>query len=152
LRTRPEFSEVLKPVRHCSFNHLNCYKAPDWVCLRIKGDHDIPIHFTVCVTPSSGHGFLLRFEQVVPDSHLDARPDFYPTTDTESIVRPHGDELLRTYFDVIHVSYPLLDPSRFNSEPQTGDPLLATMYNLASPFCQDTVPCFKDLLDFVDQA
>lgn len=95
---------------------------------------------------------LLRFDQVVPDSHLDARPDYYPTTDTEAIVRPHGEELLKTYFDVVHVSYPLLDPSRFNSEPKTGDPLLAIMYNLASPFCQDTVPCFKGLSDFVHQA
>lgn len=33
--------------RHCTFNNLNCYKAPDWACLRIKGDNDIPIHFTV---------------------------------------------------------------------------------------------------------
>ena len=95
---------------------------------------------------------LLSLEQVVPDSHLDARPDYYPTTDTEAIVRPYGEELLRTYFDVVHVSYPLLDPSRFNSEPQTGDPLLAIMYNLATPFCQDTVPCFKGLSDFVHQA
>jgi hypothetical protein len=95
---------------------------------------------------------LLSLEQVVPDSHLDAHPEYYPTTDTEAIVRPYGEELLRTYFDVVHVSYPLLDPSRFNSEPKTGDPLLAIMYNLASPFCQGTVPCFKGLSDFVHQA
>lgn len=122
-------------LRHCSFNHLNCYKASDWAILRIKGDNEIPLHFTV-----------------VPDSHLDARPDYYPTTDTEAIVKPHGEDLLRTYFDVIHVSYPLLDPSRFNSEPQTGDPLLAIMYNLASPFCQDTPPVFSQLSDFAHQA
>ena len=95
---------------------------------------------------------LLKVEQIVPDSHLDARPDYYPTTDTEALVRPHGGALLRTYFDVVHVSYPLLDPSRFNSEPQTGDPLLAIMYNLASPFCQDTISCFESLSDFVHQA
>jgi hypothetical protein len=83
---------------------------------------------------------------------LDARPDYYPSTDTEVIVAPHADELLRTYFDVIHVSYPLLDPSRFSSEAQTPDPLLAVMYNLASPFCQDTPPFFPQLSDFVLQA
>ncbi|CZR58014.1 uncharacterized protein PAC_07904 [Phialocephala subalpina] len=122
-------------LRHCSFNHLNCYKSSDWAILRIKGDNEIPLHFTV-----------------VPDSHLDARPDYYPTTDTEAITKPHSKDLLRTYFDVIHVSYPLLDPSRFNSEPQTGDPLLAIMYNLASPFYQDTPPVFSQLSDFVHQA
>ena len=57
---------------------------------------------------------LLIVSQVVPDCHLDARPDYYPATDTEAIVRPYGGELLQTYFDVVHVSYPLLDPSRFN--------------------------------------
>lgn len=37
-------------LRHCSFNHLNCYKASDWAILRIKGDTEIPLHFTVCVS------------------------------------------------------------------------------------------------------
>ncbi|TVY80655.1 Transcriptional activator protein DAL81 [Lachnellula suecica] len=122
-------------LRHCSFNHLNCYKAPDWAILRVKGDNDIPLHFTV-----------------VPDSHLDARPSYYPTTDTEAIVRPYSEDLLRTYFEVVHSSYPLLEPSRFNSPPETGDPLLAVMYNLASPFCPDTPPTFQKLSDFVHQA
>ncbi|KAE8452507.1 hypothetical protein EG329_000410 [Mollisiaceae sp. DMI_Dod_QoI] len=122
-------------LRHCAFNHLNCYKASDWAILKIKGDGETPLHFTV-----------------VPDSHLDARPDYYPTTDTEAVVKPYGEVLLRTYFDVIHVSYPLLDPSRFNSEPETGDPLLAVMYNLAAPFCQDSPPVFSQLSDFVHQA
>ena len=53
----PELDVVLRGVRHCTFNHLNCYKAPDWACLRIKGDHDIPIHFTVCILPFSGHDY-----------------------------------------------------------------------------------------------
>lgn len=35
-------------LRHCSFNQLNCYKAPDWAILRIKGEPStIPLHFTV---------------------------------------------------------------------------------------------------------
>lgn len=123
-------------LRHCAFNQLNCYKALDWAVLRIKGEPaSIPLHFTV-----------------VPDSHLDARPDYYPTTDTEAIVRPHSEDLLKTYFDVIHQSYPLLDPSRFNGELQTNDPLLAVMYNLAAPFNQDTPPFFPKLSEFVHQA
>jgi hypothetical protein len=35
-------------LRHCSFNHLNYYKTPDWAILRVNGDNDIPLHFTVC--------------------------------------------------------------------------------------------------------
>lgn len=88
----------------------------------------------------------------MPDTHLDARPSYYPTTDTEAIVRPHGEDLLRTYFDVVHFSYPLLDPSRFNCTPENGDPLLAVMYNLASPFCQNTPAFYGKLSDFVHQA
>jgi len=34
-------------LRHCSFNHLNCYKAPDLAILRVKGESNIPLHFTV---------------------------------------------------------------------------------------------------------
>jgi hypothetical protein len=34
-------------LRHCTFNHLNCYKAHDWAILRVKGENDIPLHFTV---------------------------------------------------------------------------------------------------------
>lgn len=35
-------------LRHCSFNALNYYKAPDWAVLRIKGYGDTPLQFTVC--------------------------------------------------------------------------------------------------------
>jgi hypothetical protein len=39
-------------LRHCTFNQLNCYKAPDWAILRIKGEPpSIPLHFTVCLSP-----------------------------------------------------------------------------------------------------
>lgn len=34
-------------LRHCSFNALNCYKADEWAILRIKGDTEVPLHFTV---------------------------------------------------------------------------------------------------------
>lgn len=90
--------------------------------------------------------------QVVPDTQLNIRPDYYPTTDTESVVAPHANDLLHTYFEVVHVSYPLLDPSRFDSRPGTGDPLLAAIYNLAAPFCPSTPPHFPALASFVQQA
>ncbi|KAH6711124.1 fungal-specific transcription factor domain-containing protein [Leptodontidium sp. MPI-SDFR-AT-0119] len=124
-------------LRHCSFNQQNCYRGAEWAVLKIKGDTngDVPLHFTV-----------------VPDTQLDARPDHYPTTDTEAVVEPHANDLLHTYFEVVHPSYPLLDPSRFNSPPVTGDPLLAVMYNLAAPFCSSSPLHFPALSSFVQQA
>jgi hypothetical protein len=41
-------------LRHCSFNQLNCYKAPDWAILRVKGESEIPLHFTVRLRSSLG--------------------------------------------------------------------------------------------------
>ena len=140
-------------LRHCTFNQQNCYRGAEWAVLRIKGDAngDVPLHFTVsCATLLDQN--ILKSRKVVPDTLLDARPDFYPTTDTESVVAPHGNDLLRTYFDVVHQSYPLLDPSRFNSPPRTGDPLLAAVYNLAAPFCPSSPPHFQALSSFIQQA
>jgi hypothetical protein len=74
---------------------------------------------------------------VVPDTHLDARPDYYPMNDTEAMVEPHADRLMRTYFETIHTSYPLLDPARFSSPPRSGDPLNAVIYALASSLNPD---------------
>lgn len=34
-------------LRHCSFNHLNCYKAHNWAILRVKSNNELPLHFTV---------------------------------------------------------------------------------------------------------
>ncbi|KAL2068896.1 hypothetical protein VTL71DRAFT_15234 [Oculimacula yallundae] len=124
-------------LRHCSFNQQNCYRGNEWAVLRVKGGNhgDDPLHFTV-----------------VPDTHLDARPDYYPMSDTESVVMPHANELLHTYFDVVHQSYPLLDPARFSSPPRTGDPLLAVIYNISAPFCPSSPPHFSALTTFVQQA
>ncbi|KAH7336388.1 fungal-specific transcription factor domain-containing protein [Rhexocercosporidium sp. MPI-PUGE-AT-0058] len=124
-------------LRHCSFNQQNCYRGAEWAVLKIKGhgNGDVPLHFTV-----------------VPDSQLDARPEYYPTTDTESVVIPHANDLLNTYFAVVHPSYPLLDTARFNPPPRTGDPLLAVMYNLAAPFCPSSPHHFPALSSFVHQA
>lgn len=46
-------------LRHCSFNQLNCYKAPDWACIRIKGDGEIPLHFTVSDLEVGSHMTVL---------------------------------------------------------------------------------------------
>lgn len=122
-------------LRHCTFNQLNCYKASDWACIRIKGDGEIPLHFTV-----------------VPDTHLDARPEFYPRLECEELLIPQGNALLQSYFEVIHTSYPLLDPSRFTGTPRTGDPLIAVMYSLAIPFCQNMPNHLDSLNAYIQQA
>lgn len=122
-------------LRHCSFNQLNCYKASDWACIRIKGDGEIPLHFTV-----------------VPDTHLDARLDFYPRLEGEELLKPHGDTLLQAYFEVIHTSYPLLDPARFTETPRSGDPLIAVIYSLAIPFSQNAPNHLGSLNAYIQQA
>lgn len=48
-------------LRHCSFNHANCYKATgpaEWAVLRIKGEGE-PLHFTVGPLPN----FLISIRQ-----------------------------------------------------------------------------------------
>lgn len=45
---------------------------------------------------------------------------------------------MATYFEVIHPSYPLLDPSRFIKGNKIDLPLLASMYQVALPFCAAT--------------
>jgi hypothetical protein len=38
--------------QHCSFNDLNYFERPDWVCLRVKQGGTIPQQFTVWLCPS----------------------------------------------------------------------------------------------------
>lgn len=72
--------------------------------------------------------------------------------DTEAVVRPFGNCLLRTYFDVIHSSYPLLDPARISSNPESRDPLIVAMYALASPFTRGVGNVNASLHSFLFQA
>lgn len=105
-------------LRHCNFNGSNYYKSGDWACLRVRTDGAFPSHFTL-----------------VPASHLDARPPHYPSSDLLNAAYPLHHDLLATYFEIIHTSYPILDPSRFIKGNKIDTPLLATMYSLARPFC-----------------
>lgn len=72
---------------------------------------------------------------LVPDTHLDARPSHYPPSSLLDAAYPLHHSLLATYFEVVHSSYPLLDPSRFIKGNKIDTPLLATMYSLAKPYC-----------------
>lgn len=88
----------------------------------------------------------------MPDTHLDARPDFYPRLEGEELLKPHGDTLLQAYFEVIHTSYPLLDPARFTGTPRSGDPLIAVIYSLAIPFSQNAPNHLGSLNAYIQQA
>lgn len=105
-------------LRHANFNKSNYYKNGDWGCLRLRSDGTTPSLFTV-----------------VPDSHLDARPPYYPPSSLLDAAYPLHHELLSSYFEVIHTSFPLLDPARFTKGNKIDLPLLGTMYSLAQPFC-----------------
>ncbi|KAH9828402.1 Fungal trans-domain-containing protein [Teratosphaeria destructans] len=122
-------------LRHCHFNGSNYYRSGDWACLRVRGDGAVPSHFTL-----------------VPDDHLDARPGHYPSSGLLASAFPLHHDLLATYFDVIHPSYPLLDPTRFTKGNRIDTPLLATMYSLAKPFCPAARDLPWDMNAFVFQA
>lgn len=90
---------------------------------------------------------------LVPEDYLNARLAHYPPSSLLDPAYPLHHELLTTYFEVIHTSYPLLDPSRFTKGNEIDLPLLAAMYGLAIPFC----PAAKDialapLQDYVSRA
>lgn len=105
-------------LRHCNFNRSNYYKSGDWACLRVRTDDEPPSHFTV-----------------IPSSQLDARPSHYPSSDMLNAAYPLHHDLLATYFEIVHTSFPILDPSRYVKGNKIDTPLLATMYGLARPFC-----------------
>ncbi|KAF2087637.1 hypothetical protein K490DRAFT_41715 [Saccharata proteae CBS 121410] len=124
-------------LRHCQFNGSKYYRGSDWACYRVQGEHigTVPLHFTV-----------------IPDSHLDARPVYYPSANCISAAEPHKAALLRSYFDFVHTSFPLLEAARLQARPD--DTLLAVMYELALPFCNG-VPAHvrkQDFLSFASQA
>ncbi|KAH8896850.1 hypothetical protein GQ53DRAFT_819106 [Thozetella sp. PMI_491] len=109
-------------LRHCQFDG-NRYSRSGWACLRVKGDIDqAPAHFTI-----------------VPDSHLDARPSYYPSHPRLDGSGPETHRaLLRTYLSVVHASFPLLDPALLKRPPaQIDAPLLGAMYSLARNFSKD---------------
>lgn len=123
-------------LRHCNFGHNNYYKNDDWACLRVCSDGTIPAHFTL-----------------IPENHLDARPAHYPPVSLLEPSYPLHHELLTAYFEAIHTSYPLLDPTRFIKGNKIDLPLLGAMYALARPFCPAATDLpFAPIHSFVFQA
>lgn len=107
-------------LRHCNFNRSNYYISTyhDFATFRVGMSGNVPSHFTL-----------------VPDSHLDCRPPHYPPSTLLDEAYPLHHDLLTAYFDVIHTSFPLLEPARFTKGNKIDLPLLAAMYSLALPFC-----------------
>jgi hypothetical protein len=123
-------------LRHCNFGQSNYYKNDDWACLRVSSDGALPAHFTL-----------------IPENHLDARPAHYHPVSLLEAAYPLHHELLTAYFDAIHTSYPLLDPTRFTKGNKIDLPLLGAMYALAKPFCPAALELpFGPIHSFVFQA
>ncbi|OKL60204.1 hypothetical protein UA08_04606 [Talaromyces atroroseus] len=89
----------------------------------------MPAQFTVRVF------FLFLFFPLFY-KHLDARPIYYPQNDIEETAQPHKDELINAYFEIVHISFPIVSRSEF--DPQLASTLcLASMYALSHVFCPE---------------
>ncbi|EME44715.1 hypothetical protein DOTSEDRAFT_53722 [Dothistroma septosporum NZE10] len=123
-------------LMHSTFSQSDLHKTEDFACLRVRVADAPPAMFVL-----------------VPEHYLSARPAHYPSSDLLDTVYPLHHELLTTYFEVIHTSYPILDPSRFTKGNEIDLPLLAAMYGLSMPFCpaaKDTIQ--NPLHDYVSRA
>lgn len=81
--------------------------------------------------------FFSRF----PSHYLDSRPGEYKSDAVRKIVQPYGDALLRTYFSIIHSTFPLFSVKRFDALYQSQNitaTLLAAIYVSAIPFESST--------------
>lgn len=104
-------------LRHCTFD-ADCYQQLDWACLRVDGGSGVsPAHFAV-----------------VPESHLDVRPAYYPTMDVPDAIRSDGCRMLVAFLETVHPCFPLLDALPLRDQWRRSNVLLAAMCALAAPF------------------
>ncbi|KAL4963272.1 Zn(II)2Cys6 transcription factor [Aspergillus stella-maris] len=109
-------------LRHCQFKD-DSFDRPDWRCRRMALSTEtgkvaeIPMHFAV-----------------VPDSHLDTTEQGLPRCPQLNLPIDLYDGLIRTFFDVVHISLPLLDGGRFDENRENNSPLVAIMCRLARHF------------------
>lgn len=88
----------------------------------------------------------------VPDQHLDAQPTYYPLDRTRETASPHGDRLLKIFFEVVHPALPILDPHSL-SLVRTPSSLLAPLFALAHPYCHEAQGINPwQFMDFTSQA
>ncbi|KAF2209038.1 hypothetical protein CERZMDRAFT_47994 [Cercospora zeae-maydis SCOH1-5] len=123
-------------LRHANFNKSNCYRSGNWACLMLQDTGSVPSLFTA-------H----------PNSHLNSRRPDYPSSSLLEVAYPLHHELLSAYFEIVHPSFPLLDPGRFVKGKKIDLPLLAAMYYLAQPFCPPAADLsFVSVNAFISQA
>ncbi|PIA93416.1 hypothetical protein CB0940_04969 [Cercospora beticola] len=123
-------------LRHANFNESDYYKSGDWACLMLQRNSRIPSLFTA-----------------QPDSSLNPRSSYYPPSSLLDAAYPLHHDLLSTYFEVVHPSFPLLDPARFVKGNKIDLLLLAAMYILAQPLCPPAAGLSIASIDaFVSQA
>ncbi|KAL4947402.1 fungal-specific transcription factor domain-containing protein [Aspergillus filifer] len=109
-------------LRHCQFKG-DSFDRPDWRCRRMALSSEtgkvteIPMHFAV-----------------VPDSHLDTTEQGLPRCPQLNLPIDLYDGLMRTFFNVVHTSLPLLDGGRFEKKTDNNSPLVAIMCRLARHF------------------
>lgn len=104
-------------LQYCRTKRIRDVDGIQWTCHRFGNDPRFPASFTA-----------------VPDQHLDAHPSYYPLTRRLEIASPYTDQLIRSFFEVVHPSVPILDPQSFS--PSTAFlPLLASVFALAHPYC-----------------
>ena len=151
-------------LRHCSFNESNYYRQPDWMCMRVTGGEFIPMQSTVSPSPEilymqpirSGIAKLTSYficMQVILNKRPEAKPSYYPAANFGATVMQHRASILRTYFEVIHTAYPLLDPARFVENDAQNELLHAAIYALAAPYCPEAQDIsLDDLYSFIYQA
>jgi hypothetical protein len=87
----------------------------------------------------------------VPDSHLDARPDYYPELSLDVVTQTDASRLLKSYFEIIHSSLPLIDPAQFELSSRPSTLIVAAVYLLAAPFCNIN-KVYSPILQFMQQA
>jgi hypothetical protein len=91
--------------------------------------------------------------QVALDKRPEAMPFYYPAANFDATVIHHRAAILRTYFEVIHTAYPLLDPARFVDSGIQDGLLRAAIYALATPYCpQAQDVSLDDCYSFIYQA
>ncbi|KAL2848404.1 fungal-specific transcription factor domain-containing protein [Aspergillus pseudoustus] len=125
-------------LRHCQFSD-DYFNRQDWRCMRMYPNMDsIPMHFAVRSPPTMLNTHSITdntlFIQLVPDSHLDTRDKGLPICPKLPYTPEVRETLLRTFFETVHTSLPLLDIPHFTKTAASNPSLVTIACRLATPF------------------
>lgn len=95
---------------------------------------------------------LTMMIQMVPGSHLDAWPSWYPAHPAVQVHSEDHRKLIDAYISVVHASFPILDLSLLREEPSpTFIPFYGAVYTLSHNFVSDLSPlCRQDIKQWRD--